>query len=666
MSHMVNGKRQESIGLLFVHGIGEQKRFEHVRQTAAQFAELMRQPESDDGGSGETFGCSVVDNTENWEVPPGEPHPLGLSPIQITLESNERRLIFRCHEAWWADLGARTGLLDIILFWIWAFGQWCAPIYRELDAAGLKKSDRTRSNRSLNKQVSQLVTLPDSIVGRFYREFGARFKLLLAGLATTFVVLSWVIVKRLFAKLLQQAPSPTLLVSYVGDVRTYEERAAPGDTALSDPGYPRRVGIRRRMVTEMVMMGGMAARGEVDRWYVAAHSQGTVVAYNGLTEIGHALPNYLSEAQWLSLPGHFKSDPGCETRGTDEIQAMMPSRPAWLVDSDVINRSALFEQLRGFITYGSPLNKFAAIWPRIVATATDRKDNQNPFHKDCRWLNLRAPQDPVAGDLTSFYGQPPQAVAQERPGFSGCIPPLTSVDTPFGIDVLISHLRYFKGGERFAKGTAMRQRREAMQWVMNGGTAVANTILTTIPKAMKIPGAVTLAYYLAFLFLLLLVAATLITIGGDLVTSLFGEPSNIVTMNLHVFFPLLCANIVALLAFVASIIAATGYFRWFWESRLNIRLADQPELATARFVNTVHLIVSIVSLAAVIAPTVWFEFAPLNWNAGPHLQMVAAWLQSLGGAELILLLSSTLTAIALIGHPLTNKCVFTPLHYTDR
>ena len=46
------------------------------------------------------------------------------------------------------------------------------------------------------------------------------------------------IAKRLFGTLLKVTPSPTLLVSYVGDVHTYEKRATPGDTALSDPGYP--------------------------------------------------------------------------------------------------------------------------------------------------------------------------------------------------------------------------------------------------------------------------------------------------------------------------------------------------------------------------------------------------------------------------------------------
>ena len=38
----------------------------------------------------------------------------------------------------------------------------------------------------------------------------------------------------------------------------------------------------------------------------------------------------------------------------------------------------LFANLRGFLTYGSPLDKFSGLWPRIVATATDRTDGSAP------------------------------------------------------------------------------------------------------------------------------------------------------------------------------------------------------------------------------------------------------------------------------------------------
>ena len=670
MSQVVNGKAQETIGLLFVHGIGEQKRFEHLREMAGQFAELMRQAESDTAsdGSGEVFGCAVEDKTEDWTLPPGQPDSQGESPIRITLESSSRRLIFRCHEVWWADLGARTGLVDVVLFWIWAFGQWCAPIYRELDAAGLKKEDTTRSGAALNKKITQLATLPDSIVGRFRCELGARFKLLLAGLATSFVVVSWVIAKRLLAKLLRQAPTPTLLVSYVGDVRTYEERAAPGDTALSDPGYPRRVGIRRRMVTEMVAMGEMAARGEVDRWYVAAHSQGTVVAYNGLTEIGHTLPNYLPEAQWNGLPTDLKRDPGCVRRETDELQSMMPSRPAWLAIKDVVNRPKLFKQLKGVITYGSPLNKFAAIWPRIVATATDRNDGKNPFAEDCRWLNLRARQDPVSGDLSTFYGPPPPAKTdeQKRPGFSGCIPPLVNIETPVGPDILISHLRYFEGGESFSNSIALRQRRAVLRWVMDGGNAAANQILDRIPPAPKILGLVMWAYYAAFLAGLLFAAASLITLGGDLLSSLFGEPGKMVWIGPRLFAAKVWGNLPALVAVSSTAIAGGGYIRWISESRLNISLADKPELEAARRINRIHLCVAILLPALVAGAILWLRFAPflwLGWGECPSLLVAGQWVRTLGWVNLWLMLSGALTTAGLIGHPLVNKCIFKPVHY---
>ena len=37
------------------------------------------------------------------------------------------------------------------------------------------------------------------------------------------------------------------------------------------------------------------------RWYVLAHSQGTVVAFNGLMETAYAWPGYLDEDRWDRL-----------------------------------------------------------------------------------------------------------------------------------------------------------------------------------------------------------------------------------------------------------------------------------------------------------------------------------------------------------------------------
>src|SRR5436190_16635019 len=261
--------KKDRIGLLFVHGIGEQERWDHLRSSVHELAELMLQTEDHPR-------VNVVDRTDNWPHPAGEQDPQGVAPITLTVSTAERDIVYECHEVWWADLGARAGIGDAVTFWLWGLGQWAAPIYRDMDAAALPK----HLVSGLNKPTSLYVTLPESVAGNRVAEPLARLQLVLAGLAAAFGACSWSLAKRLFSALLGQAPSPTLIVSYVGDVRTYESRAAPGDSALSDPGRPRRVGIRRRMVSEMVALG----TGDYDGWYVVSHSLGTVLAYNGLTE----------------------------------------------------------------------------------------------------------------------------------------------------------------------------------------------------------------------------------------------------------------------------------------------------------------------------------------------------------------------------------------------
>jgi hypothetical protein len=399
---------REKIGLLFVHGMGEQKRWDHLTSSVIELAELMRH------GGGEPI-VSVIDRTADWDLPPGAAHPAGLAPVTLIYTFSDwpgpgeppfrRTIVYECFETFWADLGTRTGVMDTVGFWLWGLGQWSAPVYRDLDASGVQPG-------------TGVAKMPVSVAGKLLAEPWARLQLLMAAVAAVFLVCTWSLAKRVVGAVIGKVPVPALLVSYIGDVRAYEARATPGGSNLSDPGHPRRVGARRRMVTEMVAMG---AREDLNGWYVLAHSLGTILAYNGLTETGHALPNYLSKGQWDALPPELKRDDGIRTR--QDLHAMMPSRPPWLGAKDAINRPLLFRNLRGFLTYGSPLDKFAGLWPRIVATAVDRTDGKPTFAK-CQWVNLAAPTDPVAGWLDGFPAQ------EEADRFYGAIPPVQNFRAP--------------------------------------------------------------------------------------------------------------------------------------------------------------------------------------------------------------------------------------------
>jgi hypothetical protein len=591
--------RPERIGLLFVHGMGEQERWAHLHSSVVELAELLRHT-GDDKAS-----VSVVDRTAGWELPPDRPHPGGIAPITLQYRSAARRIDYDCHEVWWADLGERSGVGDAIRFWLWGLGQWLAPIYCELDASHQSQA------------APEMVHVPRSVAGDLRLEPWARLQLLLAALAALFVTCTWSLAKRLISGLSGVAPLPTLIVRYVGDVRLYETRATPGDSPVSDPGHPRRVAIRRRMVTQMVALGA----GDHDRWYVLAHSLGTVVAYNGLTETGHCLPNYLPQDQWERLPHRLKEDEGCLRR--PDVHAMMPSRPGWLGDHDVINRPELFRNLRGLLTYGSPLDKFAGLWPRIVATATDRKplDPQTPFSA-CEWVNLNAPTDPVAGALDSFAIKP-----------TGSTPTPINVRTSWSWAFGLSHIHYLRGFERYARSDPRAQQKLAIaQWLLGAAAPEDNGRLGLGGRLLAFG-----VYVLMIVGLWLLTAVVLAFVRAA-VDSLVGAGA--LTFEALIRKSELVLPSLGIIAGGAhGLILFCGLYRWIREARLNERLAVADErLDVARMLGRQHVAGLVVAaLAALLfAPAALLDLVEPGRFGGWRMFAVAvpfvgiaAWTQTL-------------------------------------
>lgn len=559
----------EHIGLLFVHGIGEQKRFEHLKASAHDYAELLLQTH-------DTAVVTVTDRTEDWPHPAGVPAPGDIAPLTISVSiggDEPRRVHFECHEVWWADLGTRDGLFDVITFWLWGLGQWGAPLYREMDASGLPKDKRSDPGDPRSKLVSRLTRLPDQIAGQLGQEPWTRFRLALAGLAALLVAVSWMLVKRGLETVLGQAPSPTLLVRYVGDVRTYESRWTPGDSNLTDPGHPRRVAIRRRMVAEMVAMGARAHRGTIAGWYVCAHSLGTVVAYNGLTEIAHALPNYLSEYQWRTLPDDLRHDPDCLKRRADDMHHMMPARPDWLKPEDVIHRRRLFARLRGFITYGSPLDKFAALWPRIVATATDQQDARGdailPFPGGCEWLNLASPEDPVAGTIDSY------GTGDGKP-LERAIPAVFNIVAPIGWAFGLAHIRYFLGVRGENQSIRTQQKRAIMRWLLQRAGEPFDQRLQPPEGVLTQRQSPWLTLpWLVTGYLMILAALTAGTAGLWLLVGKTGR--NLLDGGDTVLpgWAELGAGTLFTLGAAMSVVLTFGFVRWFTESRGNRQDAER-------------------------------------------------------------------------------------------
>jgi hypothetical protein len=119
--------------------------------------------------------------------------------------------------------------------------------------------------------------------------------------------------------------------------------------------------------------------------------------------------------------------------GYDAPVPQKPRRPYWLGKRDAVDRSVLFAGLKGLLTMGSPLNKFAAMWPAIVPVNREALANPVP------WINVADRQDIVAGNRISFLRS-----CDDRP--SDDIAGLRKRDVPWADRLLIftAHTSYWK------------------------------------------------------------------------------------------------------------------------------------------------------------------------------------------------------------------------------
>ena len=382
------------LGVLLVHGMGEQKPGDHVEKVVRSLVaswgadyevrEVHQEPEcrrpadtAGQNGGGDGTGARAAEDV-----------PRIIVRVQVGGGGSET-VELHFHEVWWADLGARTGLRNWGRFLWWVVR---APLRRF--QAGTErfrnelwwKRARDAGLVALESSRSRLRGFPQFLVLCCF-----------SGLAIV-VVFTWGLLRRL---LRGSAPSPVVLLQSFGDVQIYTEGARPDTGSGPDMGLPPRVPIRRRMVQQLVSM----AERDYDQWYVMAHSLGSVVAFNGLMEPDYVLPNYLEKEHWSRVDPRFKTQ-----REDDDTEKMRPRRSEWLEPTDALSREELFRDLGGFVTYGSPLHVFVDLWPHIVML-----NKNDVFANGFRWLNVCSPFDPISGALGAIRRDEAAANAKLRP-----------------------------------------------------------------------------------------------------------------------------------------------------------------------------------------------------------------------------------------------------------
>ncbi|MEM7725055.1 MAG: hypothetical protein AAF208_01625, partial [Cyanobacteria bacterium P01_A01_bin.45] len=343
-------------------------------------------------------------------------------------------LIFR--ETWWADLGKSSTLGFQLSFWKWGLSLWSRKQF-------LGKKDKKCPENQFDT-LEQMELPKDAKSETPSIKFIYRLRFFVVSWVVLLVLPVLYVLNAIFRRFLGIKIPTHILEQYLGDVKHYQQKEPEGAGSFVDIGKPPRISVRRRMVTELVKM----RLGEYDRWYVLAHSLGTVVAFNGLMEADAVLPNYLNQELWEKCQ---KSGFGTKTQTPlteEKAKDMSPRRPAWLELDDIIAREGLFKNLRGVMTYGSPLSKFAVVWPAIVPI-----NRKLFFPSDFEWINVYDPTDPVADETKYFNLQD-----------YGAKEPIDNIAYKADSIHLVSHIKYLDYNPK-RKNPLVRQ---LAYWLLKG------------------------------------------------------------------------------------------------------------------------------------------------------------------------------------------------------
>lgn len=533
---------RERLAIVVVHGVGEQGRFEHLEAVAANLKQALVYSKR---------GPHVELHVADSQTRLSPEHSWRESPVTVrwhTLAGRQMEVVFR--EVHWADLDVP----DTTWNWIKLVG-W------SLSAAGVRTFSRSEAGTPVERGMRAPLPM------RRVKTLWVRAQLFLASLAFLLVlatigvmdqVLKFLSVRlRVFPKI------RNLIYSYLGDVKLYQDWFVRKDERLEVIGQKSRVAIRRRMMRALVQAAADVERGELHGYYVFAHSLGTVVAFNALMEPGMALSNVLTEEEWVNLPDSLK------TTREQALPSWLPgSRPPWLdggaagrpeeiCKRDQIDRGRLLAGMRGFLTAGSPLDKFAALWPEIVLI-----NNEDPGCK-VPWINVADIQDVVGGKIDLINPSPPSGTV------SG-LQPTANFRWSDQLHLGSAHTSYWRADEkdstrlinqaiRWLEGKPFEQpppakRPRWLQW--------ARPWISWFTLAVSVP----LLLAALLLLLALLVWLAVPVLAGLSSTAESGAAQLLdVWMRAHSPFGAIWRTALALLPVCAAIIFACSAVRWFWE-----------------------------------------------------------------------------------------------------
>jgi len=411
----------QRVGVIVVHGIGEQRRFEHIDGQVRSVVAALQSRNGAQSVSVEIVpgqGAAFQADQDSWAVGP---------TVTVRVDDPTGPVEIDFHEVWWADVNEPYSLIKQIRFWLWGLTLWIFPGKARIGLPGAVQT-----------------MVPPVTEGLFW--FWVRLRLFFVAIVAVggaaSVGMLVFVAQRLFK--LDMPDMLRVFVNYVAGVKLYNQKQRlagkiwpTNQDVLDSIGEPPRVSVRRRMIRVIADV----ALAKYDRWYVMAHSLGSVVAFNGLMETAYAWPGYLDTKRWTDLvDGGFAGPAGRPLPAG--LAPTRPQRPVWLGPDDVVYRGQIFDRFHGLLTFGSPLEKFAAIWPANVPITT-----APAFQPQAHWVNVYDPIDPVSGILDSFRTPPPPPRGRVE------CPTLENVGYKSGPVFLLNHLQYLEPSKNNTRDT---------------------------------------------------------------------------------------------------------------------------------------------------------------------------------------------------------------------
>jgi hypothetical protein len=209
----------------------------------------------------------------------------------------------------------------------------------------------------------------------------------------------------------------------MSSVKIYQQQKSDTKQDVLDEVLSRRVRIQKRLANKFLDM----AESKFDTWFVLAHSLGSVISFKTLMFDGAAFARSLSCGRWSRL------DPSWKTQDVAPSEDFIdkPPLPWWLASNDALAIGNVYDRFGGIVTYGSPIETFAALWPSIIEINESRSIN-------APWINLYDRRDFISSPIKSM-----NAISDSLP--------ITNIETKSHWLIAKSHTNYLNSKGRSAE-----------------------------------------------------------------------------------------------------------------------------------------------------------------------------------------------------------------------